>query len=407
MRNPCTPNRSLCWAVVLCVALSPACRRHSADADLSRISFGQDGRESALLRGFHSPEESWRWTGKQFAFTLTPPPGERPLYLELDFSFPAEVASKHSQTVLNARVNGIEVGSESYRGEGRYLFSREVPEKSAAEGPVEVLFETSATVEIDGEERGLIVVSAAFKSYEQSADYRRKRLAAAHRDYEELLRKRNVEFPVEKQKEVMKLFHDLDVWNNLWFQGVRIIKNPLDLWMMQQIIYEVQPDFIIETGTWYGGSALYWAQALHGMGLTGSRVFTVDINDHTRDASKHFLWEGYVQFFLGSSIDPKIAAEIQRRAGGARVIVFLDSDHSMTHVREEIRLYSPLVSPGSYLVVEDTHYDAIPTQPDFGPGPAAAVSAFLSEGGAEHFERDLTRETLIMTSNPGGWLKRK
>ncbi|MDP8982944.1 MAG: cephalosporin hydroxylase family protein [Acidobacteriota bacterium] len=76
------------------------------------------------------------------------------------------------------------------------------------------------------------------------------------------------------------------------FQNVPIIKNPLDLWMLQQIAYEVQPDFVVETGTWYGGSALYWAHTLNGMGLEKARVLTVDIQDFTNQgASAHPLWK--------------------------------------------------------------------------------------------------------------------
>jgi len=177
--------------------------------------------------------------------------------------------------------------------------------------------------------------------------------------------------------------------------------------MMQQIIYEVQPDFIVETGTWRGGSALYWAHTLHGMGLENSRVLTVDIQNLTQGASQHFLWKQYVQFFLGSSTDPAVVSRIAERVKGRRTLVTLDSDHSMPHVLRELRMYSPLVSSGSYLIVEDTHYDGVPTQPGFGPGPTAALRRFLDEGGSRDFEPDLTREALVMTFNPGGWLRRR
>ena len=92
---------------------------------------------------------------------------------------------------------------------------------------------------------------------------------------------------------------------------------------------------------------------------------------------------------------------------GKTVLVVLDSDHTMKHVREELRLYSGLVSAGSYIVVEDTHYDSVPTHPERGPGPMSAVNAFLREGGSELFEQDITREAMVMTFNPGGWLMRK
>jgi cephalosporin hydroxylase len=211
-----------------------------------------------------------------------------------------------------------------------------------------------------------------------------------------------------KQRELMRLFHDLPIWESLRFHNVRIIKNPLDLWMLQQIAYEVQPDFVIETGTWYGGSALYWAHTLNGIGLENARVLTVDIQDLTSEgASSHPLWKKYVEFFHGSSTSPKIVGQIAQRVQNRRVIVNLDSDHSMHHVLQELRMYAPLVSAGSYIAVEDTHLDGIPTHPEQGPGPMGAVRQFLAEGGSKNFEQDFTREAMVLTSYPGGWLRRK
>ena len=84
--------------------------------------------------------------------------------------------------------------------------------------------------------------------------------------YAKVIQERNLRIPIEKQNEMMRLFHELPVWENTWFHNIRIVKNPLDLWMMQQIIAEVRPDFVVETGTWKGGSALYWASVLHSLG---------------------------------------------------------------------------------------------------------------------------------------------
>jgi cephalosporin hydroxylase len=205
----------------------------------------------------------------------------------------------------------------------------------------------------------------------------------------------------------MKLFHEVPVWQHMFFQNVQIEKNPLDLWMMQQIIYEQRPDLIVETGTWRGGSALYWAYTLNGMGLENSRVATVDIQDLTRTAAANPLWKKYVSFFLGSSTDAAIVSRIAELARGKKVLVTLDSDHTMGHVINELHAYAPMVSRGSYLVVEDTHMDGVPTAPDFGPGPMAAVRRFLEEDAGKAFTQDLTREAYIMTFNPGGWLLRK
>ena len=95
------------------------------------------------------------------------------------------------------------------------------------------------------------------------------------------------------------------------------------------------------------------------------------------------------------------------RSRGRKNIVMLDSDHRAPHVLNELHAYADLVPSGSYLIVEDTHLDGIPSQPGFGPGPTAAVEQFLKEPGGAQFAQDLSREAFLMTFNPGGWLKRK
>jgi cephalosporin hydroxylase len=119
------------------------------------------------------------------------------------------------------------------------------------------------------------------------------------------------------------------------------------------------------------------------------------------------LWKKYVDFYHGSSTDPAIVARIAAKAQGRKVLVTLDSDHSMKRVLEELPMYAPLVSRGSYLIVEDTHLDGVPTHPEQGAGPMAAVRQFLSENAGRDFTQDLSREAMLMTFNPGGWLRRK
>jgi cephalosporin hydroxylase len=87
------------------------------------------------------------------------------------------------------------------------------------------------------------------------------------------------------------------------------------------------------------------------------------------------------------------------------VVVILDSDHGKDHVLEELRRYAPLVTSGSYLIVEDTNINGHPVLPDFGPGPMEAVETFLSE--SDDFSVDTTREKLMLTFNPRGYLRRR
>lgn len=395
-------------ALCLLAALGPGCRRKPAPI-VSEVRMQDPAARPRILRGVYEGSEGWRWTAPAFAVSLDPPPPEQTPYVQLDFSLTEELMTQGGTATLLARVNGVEAGRHTYDKQGRYIFESAVPPPALQKrrGPADVEFQIDKSFTDNGQVRGLIVVSAGLKPYDQTAGFAREQMELSREGYDKVLEQRNLRLPLDKQRELMRLFHDLPVWQNLWFHNVRIIKNPLDLWMMQQIIYEVKPDFIVETGTWQGGSALYWAHTLHGMGLENSRVLTVDVQNLTQAASQHFLWKKYVEFFLGSSTDPAIVSRISERVKDRKTLVTLDSDHSMTHVLRELRMYSPLVNSGSYLVVEDTHLDGVPTQPDFGPGPTAALRRFLAEGGSRDFEPDSTREALVMTFNPGGWLRHK
>jgi len=176
--------------------------------------------------------------------------------------------------------------------------------------------------------------------------------------------------------------------------------------MFQEIISETQPEFIVETGTAAGGSALYWASTLNALGLEKSRVLTVDINDFTKVASADPLWKKYVTYYKGSSIHPAIVGDMLKKVTGHKTMVTLDSNHAMNHVYQELKLYSPMVKRGSYLVVEDTHLDGVPTDPGFGPGPLAGLRKFLDEGGARTSNR-IPPAKLCDDLHPGGWLRHK
>jgi len=295
---------------------------------------------SRLLRGIYEGTGDWRWTARVFAVSVDSPPPDQTPYVHLDFTLPEELMSQGGTVTLLARVNGVVVGRHTYNKQGRYVFESPVPTAALEKrrGPAVVEFESGRSFTDGGQARGLIVVAAGLKPYEQTSGFGREQVQLAREGYAKVLEQRNLRLPVDKQRELMRLFHDLPVWENLWFHNVRIIKNPLDLWMMQQIIYEVQPDFIVETGTWKGGSALYWAHTLHGLGLENSRVLTVDIQDQTLGASTHFLWKKYVQFFFGSSTDPAIVSRIAERVKGRKTLVALDSDHAMPHVLRELRM---------------------------------------------------------------------
>lgn len=402
----------------LLIAILPGCHReresHAVIDDTSvklaagEIDIGDPVYEPLLLRGFYESEGGWRWTARRFAISLTAPPGKELGLLALDFNLPIEMRPVFPVT-MTARVNGVEVGRRRYTRIGRYQFTAVVPNGILEKHPAEVEFELDKSVRLADRNRelGVIAMSASLSHTSDAGFDRNAEILRARQGYQYLLAKRDLLVPPGKQQELMKLFHEVPVWRHMFFQNVQIEKSPLDLWMMQQIIYETQPDFIVETGTWRGGSALYWAYTLKGMGLEDSRVLTVDVQDIAKVAAAHPLWKKYVTSYQGSSTDPDIVSKIAGLVKGRKTLVTLDSDHTMPHVLKELKAYVPLVSRGSYLVVEDTHMDAVPTAPEFGPGPMAAVRRFLEDGGSRDFQQDLGREAYIMTFNPGGWLRRK
>jgi cephalosporin hydroxylase len=111
-------------------------------------------------------------------------------------------------------------------------------------------------------------------------------------------------------------------------------------------------------------------------------------------------------YVVASSTDHDVVAQVAERAERAGpVLVVLDSDHSRDHVLAELRAYAPLVTPGSYLVVEDTNINGHPVYEAFGPGPMEAVQDFLKE--RDDFEVDRSREKFLFSFNPGGWLRKR
>ncbi|HEU4896753.1 MAG TPA: CmcI family methyltransferase [Actinomycetota bacterium] len=188
-------------------------------------------------------------------------------------------------------------------------------------------------------------------------------------------------------------------WKNTTFLGVPTWKSPLDLWVYQELLWELRPGLIVETGTAHGGSALYLATLCQIIG--GGEVVSIDIGEWP-DRPAH----PRLTYVVASSTDPQVVAQVAERARTAgTVLVVLDSDHSRDHVLAELRAYAPLVTRGSYLVVEDTNVNGHPVYEAFGPGPMEAVQDFLKE--RDDFEVDRSREKFLLTFNPGGWLRKR
>ena len=187
-------------------------------------------------------------------------------------------------------------------------------------------------------------------------------------------------------------------WGNTFWRGVKTEKCPLDLWVYQEIIQDLKPDLIIETGTRFGGSALFMADVCTLVG--NGRIVTIDI-----DAPEGRPQDDKITYVSGSSVAGDIVTKVKGMIeADTKVMVVLDSDHSKAHVFKELQAYAPLVSKGQYLIVEDTNVNGHPVADDFGPGPMEAVDEFLSSN--SEFSVDDSREKFYLTFSPRGYLRK-
>lgn len=185
-----------------------------------------------------------------------------------------------------------------------------------------------------------------------------------------------------------------------FFENVPILKNPMDLWVYQDILWDLRPTLLIETGTAYGGSALFFARQFDKLGV--GHVVTID-----PEPAPALPQHDRITYVNASSIDLVIMEAVEKCAAThPRVMVILDSDHSAEHVLTELDAYAPLVTANQFLVVEDTNINGRPVDIDWkgGPGPGPAVDTWLPAH--PEFQRDMLAERYLLTHNPGGWLRR-
>ena len=177
----------------------------------------------------------------------------------------------------------------------------------------------------------------------------------------------------------LQWFYETNVWKYLHYRGVRTLKLPLDMWNYQELIFENDLHWVLETGTRHGGSALYFADLLAANTREGF-VVSVDI---THD-DIHPLPRAHpkIRLILGDSTASETVSAIRRLIPGNRsraMLLILDSDHAASHVLRELNVLVPLLRRGDYLIVEDTIVNGHPVRPDFGPGPLEALDAYLSQ----------------------------
>ena len=198
---------------------------------------------------------------------------------------------------------------------------------------------------------------------------------------------------------------------NFTWMGRPIIQFPQDMVAMQELVWSVRPDLIIETGVAHGGSLVYYASLLELIGEGRVLGIDIDIRAHNRAAIEAHPMAHRIQLLQGSSIDPALVDQVRAIAAPARrVMVLLDSNHTDAHVAGELAAYAPLVTAGSYLVVFDTVIEQMPAGyfPDrpWGPGnnPMTAVRRFLASTDRFEIDRSVCDKLLVSVA-PEGYLR--
>jgi cephalosporin hydroxylase len=224
----------------------------------------------------------------------------------------------------------------------------------------------------------------------------------------------------KKQKNIKELTEIGTKWvkvsadNRLTYEidwlGVPIIQTPEDLILMQELIFSVRPDFIVELGIAHGGSLIYYASLLEL--LDKGKVIGVDIEirEHNRKVIEaHSLFKR-IELIEGDSVSTKTVEEVKKRIPvNSRVIVCLDSDHTKPHVLKELVLYEILVPQDCYIVVFDTNTsdlakDGICDSKYIDNGPEEAIREFLEKN--NDFRIDEEYNKLYISYSPNGYLRR-
>ena len=200
-------------------------------------------------------------------------------------------------------------------------------------------------------------------------------------------------------------------YNYEWL-GRPIIQYPNDMFGMQEIIWNVKPDLIIETGIAHGGSLIFYASLLELIGQGEVLGIDIDIRKHNKkEIKKHKMFKR-IKMIEGSSIDEEVMKKVAKIAKKhKKILVCLDSLHTQEHVLKELNLYSKFVSRGSYLIVFDTIIEYLPKgffddRPwDKGNSPTTAIKSFLKKNKKFVIDEEIENK-LVITSAPGGFLKR-
>ncbi|KKP40277.1 MAG: cephalosporin hydroxylase [Candidatus Peregrinibacteria bacterium GW2011_GWC2_33_13] len=215
----------------------------------------------------------------------------------------------------------------------------------------------------------------------------------------------------EAKKQIYPKLADYRYTYNFNWMGRPIIQLPEDIMAMQELIWEIKPDLIIETGIAHGGSLIFYSSMLELIGNGEVLGIDIDIRQHNKvEIEKHPMFKR-ITMFEGSSISEEMAARVHEFSKGKeKILLVLDSNHTHEHVLKELELYSSLVSRDSYLVVfdtgiEDTAENSYPDRPwGKGNNPKTAVWEFLKTNDRFVIDKEFESK-LLFTVSPDGYLK--
>ena len=201
---------------------------------------------------------------------------------------------------------------------------------------------------------------------------------------------------------------------NFSWMGRPIIQYPQDMMAMQELIWDIKPDLIIETGIAHGGSLIYYASLLELIGKGEVLGIDIDIREHNRKEIEAHPMHKRIHMIQGSSINPDVVAKVKAYTEGKpTILVTLDSNHTHEHVLAELEMYSPFVSVDSYIVVYDTIVEKLPQnylpghiRPwGIGDNPMTALNTFLEKNPRFEIDKSINNKLLISVA-PDGYLKR-
>jgi len=198
--------------------------------------------------------------------------------------------------------------------------------------------------------------------------------------------------------------------HNITWLGVPIIQFSNDIIMMQELIWKMRPDVIIECGLAHGGSALFYASLLEIIGKGYVIGIDIDIRPYNKIVIQNHPLSHRVKMIEGSSISESVVNKLKKKIlGSTKIMVVLDSNHSTEHVLNELNIYKNIVTTGCYIVVMDGIQKYVWDIPNGKKewkedNPLDAIEIFLEKN--PHFEVDSHYERLKVTTNPKGFLKK-